>query len=388
MSAARIWRTWLGAGGIPGPLDRLLAHERVDGPTFRALTVAATWAATVAAALGPRDTAVLDQLRTIDPKDVLAGSALCAGGAAPDPVRRAMSTLRRRLDADPSWAAACLRHGVPAGFAPHVERRAARSGDDVVRSWLAAQTSRPPLWVRPRDPNVADALRTDGYRVEAHDGALTVEGARGIESSGVYREGRIEVQDAASQRCGAMAALRPGQIAWDVCAGRGGKTVQMADTLGGRGAVHATDIDEHKLKALKIRLRRAGLAGVVRIHRWDGVEVPVFGPEARKGFDVVLVDAPCSSTGTWRRNPDARLRVDPDEIGRFPELQRRLLALGAKALGPRGTLIYATCSFAVHEDEDVVDAVAAEAGLTVKQSAWFGPPSLDSDSLFASVLQR
>ena len=388
MNAARLWATWLGTSGVPGPLDRLLANERVDPPTFRALTAAATWGATVAAALGRRDAPVLEQLRRVDPTDLLGGASICTGGPGPEKVRRALLSLRKRLDATPGWASACLRSGVPEAWAPHLERRAALSGDDTVRGWLAALTTRPPLWVRPRDAAVAADLRAEGYRVRPHEGALAVEGSRGIESSGAYRQGRMEVQDAASQRCGARADLRPGQIGWDVCAGRGGKTTQLADGLGGRGAVHATDIDPSKLRVLKTRLRRAGLAGVVRVHAWDGLTVPTFGPETRGGFDVVLVDAPCSSTGTWRRNPDARLRVDPSEIQRFPELQRRLSVLGAGALGARGRLVYATCAFTVDEDEAVVEAIAGETGLTVRERAWIGPPSLDSDSLFVAVLSR
>lgn len=388
MNAARLWETWLGTEGIPGPLDRLLASERVDETTFRALTGAATWAATVAAALVRTDAPVLEQLRRIAPEDVLGGTAICTGGTGSDRLRRALGALRTRLDARPGWASACLRSGVPETWAPHVERRAARSGDDTVRSWLAAQSTRPPLWVRPRDGQVADDLRAEGYRVRPRDRALAVEGRRGIETSAAYRQGRMEIQDAASQQCGALAELRPGQIGWDVCAGRGGKTTQMADGLDGRGAVHATDIDSHKLRVLKTRLRRAGLAGVVRVHAWDGLAAPAFGPEARDGFHVVLVDAPCSSTGTWRRNPDARLRFDPAEIPRFPELQHRLLAQGAGFLGPSGRLVYATCSFLVDEDEAVVDAVAEETGLVVRERRWIGPPGLDSDSLFAAVLSR
>lgn len=388
VSAARLWRTWLGTEGIPGPLDRLLANERVDTATFRALTGAATWGATVAAALGRRDAPVLEQLRRLDPEDVLGGTAICTGGTGPDRIRRSLLSLRKRLDATPGWASACLRNGVPEAWAPHLERRAAVSGEETVRSWLAAQTTRPPLWVRARDADVAGDLRAEGYRVRPHDSALAVEGSRGIESSGVYRQGRMEVQDAASQRCGALVELRPGQIGWDVCAGRGGKTTQIADGLDGRGAVHATDIDPNKLRVLKTRLRRAGLAGVVRVHAWDGLTVPAFGPEARGGFDVALVDAPCSSTGTWRRNPDARLRVDPAAIPKFPELQHRLAVLAAGALGPRGRLVYATCSFTVDEDEAVVDAVSAETGLVVRERMWIGPPALDSDTLFAAVLSR
>jgi 16S rRNA (cytosine967-C5)-methyltransferase len=431
-----LWRTWLGRSGIPAPLDRFLAKARVDQAVFKQLVRAAAWSPTAVAVLDrgpppPGGAALCDRLRGLDPREVLAVAGVLAGDGGPPHLRRAAEGFRARLRSDRRWEARCLLSGVPAGFAPHVERWARQDGADAVLKWLGAQTTRPPLWVRPRGAGAAEALRGEGFQVTSVDGALRVTGEPAITSTDAFRSGRIEVQDLASQRCGALAAPDRGGLVWDVCAGRGGKTTQLADALylssggptpRGRGAVHATDVDRRKLEALRVRVRRAGLADVVRIRAWDGLAVPPFGHEVFRGggppgvfrggapprvfrggapprvfrggasrgggFDVVLVDAPCSATGTWRRNPDARLRVEPGAISGFAALQARLLGLGAEALGERGRLVYATCSWCLDEDEEVVARVAAERGLHVVSSRRFGPPDLDSDTMFAAVLTR
>jgi 16S rRNA C967 or C1407 C5-methylase (RsmB/RsmF family) len=377
---SEIWRAWLGEDAVPPPLDRFLSRQRADKDTFAAMGRATAWAATVAAALVPGAWAedregLLSQLRGLPPRDVLLAADACADRDAPRAIARAVSSLRSRLRDAPSWGAACVSHGVPAGWAAVMARRAALSGEGFVRRWLAAQCTRPPLWVRPREEAVV-SLRAEGWKVEEFpDGSARVTGARGIETSSAFRTGKLEVQDRASQQVALLAVPRPGQVVWDVCAGRGGKTVLLGHALAGRGSLHATDTDEGKLAGLKQRVRRAGLADVVRVRAWAGEGVPAFGPEARRGFDVVLVDAPCSSTGTWRRNPDARLRMEPGDLARFAETQKRLVELGMGVVKKGGKLVYSTCSVAVEEDEDVVGT-----------GALYGPPELDSDTLFGAVL--
>jgi 16S rRNA (cytosine967-C5)-methyltransferase len=212
--------------------------------------------------------------------------------------------------------------------------------------------------------------------------ALRVEGPRGITTSALYQAGRIEGMDRSSQLCAEKALPWPGARVWDAAAGRGGKTLVLARALDGRGSLQATDTDPEKLATLKTRLRRAGLADVVRIQPWDGQAVPQFGPEVRGGFDIVLVDTPCSSSGTWRRNPDAKLRVLPSALDRYRPVQEQLVALALSALRPGGKVVYVTCSFAVEENEDVVEA----SGATVVEQGRFAPPEVDGDTMFYAVL--
>ncbi len=371
------WREWLGEpGSVPPPLDTFLAFRRAERRVAETLS---RWCATATLAVhvekgdsAPGGVGLLDEIRALDPHLIEAVSRGKAG-----------VPQRDRLRASARWDERCVGHGVPAGFGPLLARRAERWGEERALRWLATQGERPPVWLRARDPGAAAELRAEGLEVVEEQGALRVIGRRRIEETAAYRAGKVEIRDLASQLLGARAEPRHGQVAWDVCAGRGGKTVQMADALRGKGSVHATDIDPRKLADLKVRVRRAGLADHVRIRGWDGEVVPDFGPEARRGFDVILVDAPCSSAGTWRRNPDARLRVDPAEAPGRAELQKKLLALAATALRPGGRLVYGTCSWLVEEDEDV----AASLPGFVVEDALFGPPEVDADTMYVATLR-
>ncbi len=160
-----------------------------------------------------------------------------------------------------------------------------------------------------------------------------------------YREGLFEVQDEGSQLLGEAVGARPGDEVLDLCAGAGGKTLQLAAALGGRGRVHAADPDPERLGRLRRRAERVGAAGLVTVHRAE----PPPGLLAGR----VLVDAPCSELGALRRGPDLRFRLDPASFDRFPPLQRALLEAASRHLGPRGRLVYATCTLRREENEEV-----------------------------------
>jgi 16S rRNA (cytosine967-C5)-methyltransferase len=367
-----MFRDWLGPRGTrPPPLDRFLAARRPAGPDVAALDRLVRRVVALVRAPAPGGSALLDQVRALPD----AALAAAARPPLPDAVAAARATAH-------TWPGRCAAHGIPPGFGPLLARRAERWGDAATLAWLARQDTRPPLWIRLRDPAAVDALRARGFTVDGEGPARRVSGPG--DPRVVMRDGGFEIQDLGSQQVAALAALRPGGRAWDVCAGRGGKTMALADALAGRGAVVATDVDEKKLAELKVRARRAGVADVVRVRAWDGERTPDFGPEARKGFDVVFVDAPCSASGTWRRNPDARLRTDPAEVPGFADLQRRLLELAATRVAPGGRLVYATCSVFVEEDE----ALSPGARFVPAGAGLYGAPEADADTLFGAVFVR
>lgn len=229
---------------------------------------------------------------------------------------------------------------------------------DKLILWLQR---RPPLWVR-RQGGEADAVRTElcaaGLPPQPHPrlaDALRLDNPRvNLYTVPAYSEGRIEVQDLASQGIGAVCAPRPGERWWDACAGAGGKALQLAGRMQGRGTVVATDLRAYKLEDLRRRARRAGLCNI-RTHAWDGTPLP----PRKATFDGVLVDAPCSCSGTWRRNPAARWTASEAEIGELQALQTRLLAAAATGVRPGGVLVYATCSLFAAENEAVADAFLA-----------------------------
>jgi 16S rRNA (cytosine967-C5)-methyltransferase len=264
----------------------------------------------------------------------------------------------------------------------------------VLSSFLKAQTTRPPLWVRVNHPDKTDhvvhTLCQEGYVVQNVEGALSVSGERGIFLSDVYKQGLIEIQDFASQKAGASVQARPGDVVWDACAGGGGKTLQIASRLQNKGAVYASDVREFKLEEVKKRARRAGFFNV-RCEPWDGVALPSFPREVEKrgGFDWVLVDAPCSSSGTWRRNPDAKYRIGESSVAEISALQKSILSNAARAVGAKGNLVYSTCSWLVDENEDVVRAFLSEnPSFHLLEMRLLGSPCANSDTLFSAVLAR
>ena len=279
------------------------------------------------------------------------------------------------------WARA---HGVPVWWVAPLHA----AWGDALPAFLEAQRRRPPLWVRLTRPDAAASLAAEGFSVRPDgSGAAVVVGSRPIHGTAAWRAGAMEVQDRASQEVGAQVPIAPGDRVWDACAGEGGKAMQLAARLGGRGALLATDVSASKLALLARRAARAGLQNV-RVHAWDARERLPLPREAPRGFAAVLVDAPCSSSGTWRRNPDARWTVGPDRLAELPAVQGALLEAAAYAVAPGGALVYATCSWLDAEDDGVVaDFLAHHPGWRRVGGGRFGAPVHDSDTLFAAVLR-
>jgi 16S rRNA (cytosine967-C5)-methyltransferase len=172
-----------------------------------------------------------------------------------------------------------------------------------------------------------------------------------IEQSDAYLRGAIEVQDTGSQlACEAVEAM-PDETVIDLCAGAGGKTLALAAAMKNRGTLLACDTDRGRLSRLTPRAERAGATGIQTFLLDPGKELLALD-RWRASADAVLVDAPCSGTGTWRRNPEARWRLTPKQLARYVELQARLLDLAAVLVKPGGRLIFVTCSLLDEEGAD------------------------------------
>ena len=215
------------------------------------------------------------------------------------------------------------------------------------------QQTRPPLWLRIQDRSPEDviaSLHRSGLDPVPHPRlkqALALPGAKvdlpGLEA---YRRGRIEVQDLSSQCIGIACAPEPGQCWWDACAGGGGKSLLLASLMHGKGIITASDVRENKFEDIRQRAKRAGFSNI-RTRLWDGgSELPV--PE--NSCDGVLVDAPCSSSGRWRRNPESRWILTGERVDELAALQKQILDFAAKAVKPGGVLVYATCSLLREEN--------------------------------------
>lgn len=155
--------------------------------------------------------------------------------------------------------------------------------------------------------------------------------------------GLVEVQDAGSQLVSIAAGAEPGMAVVDLCAGAGGKTLALAAAMRNQGRLLACDTDRTRLSRLTPRARRAGVS-IAETRLLDPGREAAASADWRGVADMVLVDAPCSGTGTWRRNPEARWRLSPARLDRLVATQHHLLATAVPLVRPGGTLVYVVCS--------------------------------------------
>ena len=172
-----------------------------------------------------------------------------------------------------------------------------------------------------------------------------------------FKDGVVEVQDEGSQIVSLLVGAKPGMRAVDFCAGAGGKALAMAAGMDNKGHVIACDVSKLRLEASAKRLRRAGVHNVER--RLLADERDKWIKRHKRHFDRVLVDAPCTGTGAWRRNPDGRWSLDEKDLDELKPKQARILATAARLVKPGGRLVYATCSLLREENEDQVAAFLA-----------------------------
>jgi 16S rRNA (cytosine967-C5)-methyltransferase len=170
-----------------------------------------------------------------------------------------------------------------------------------------------------------------------------------VQSERAFLEGLVEIQDEGSQLVSLLTGMKPGETAIDLCAGGGGKTLALAALSGNMGRIVATDDDQRRLAPIHTRLRRSGARNVeVRPPRGRGDE-PLEGLEGQA--DLVLIDAPCTGVGAWRRNPDAKWRVRPGSLAQRLREQDVVLARAMGFVKPAGRIAYITCSLLPEENE-------------------------------------
>lgn len=172
-----------------------------------------------------------------------------------------------------------------------------------------------------------------------------------------FQDGLIEVQDEGSQLAALLVDARPGHRVVDFCAGAGGKTLAMAAAMKNKGKIVACDTLKGRVERAGDRLKRAGAFNVER--RGLESERDPWVKRHAGSFDRVLVDAPCSGAGTWRRNPDAKWHLEPDDLTRLTALQKNILESAQRLVKPGGRLVYATCSLLSEENDAQVEAFLA-----------------------------
>lgn len=178
----------------------------------------------------------------------------------------------------------------------------------------------------------------------------------GIQAEPDFIKGRIEVQDEGSQLAALLSGAKPGETVIDLCAGAGGKTLALAALMGGKGRLVATDDDKRRLAPIHERLSRAGVHNA-DVRTPKGAADPL--DDLHGSADLVLIDAPCTGTGTWRRNPDAKWRMRPGALEQRIKDQAEVLDRAAALVGPGGRIAYVTCSVLPQENGAQVRAFLA-----------------------------
>ncbi len=201
--------------------------------------------------------------------------------------------------------------------------------------------------------------------------ALRIDGRKPVAASAPFRNGAVEVQDEGSQLVALLSDARPGQRVCDFCAGAGGKTLALAAAMENRGQIVACDVRGGRIDRAAQRLRRAGV-DTVRRQVLESERDP-WVKKHKAGFDRVLVDAPCSGSGTFRRNPEAKWRLAEADLSELTALQARILESACRLVKPGGRLVYATCSLLPEENEAQVErflAARPEFSLLPVEGVW------------------
>jgi 16S rRNA (cytosine967-C5)-methyltransferase len=365
----------------------------------------------------PRAT-LLGMLRRERGLDAQAIAALCDGSRhAPSPLSEpeAAALARDSRAAAPAY----VEGDYPEWLDPHLqhvfgEERSAEG---------AALASRAPLDLRintlaaERDQALAKLQHLNAAPTRWSPIGIRVRLAADAKSPAIHAEplflkGQIEIQDEGSQLAALLADAKPGEQVVDLCAGAGGKTLALAAAMENRGQIYATDLDKRRLAPIRARLERADARNVqVRTPTGRGASDILADLSGRA--DLIMIDAPCTGTGAWRRNPDAKWRIRPGALAERLKEQQAVLERAATLAKPGGRIAYVTCSVLAEENNDQVGAfltrhadfsvekpaevakvlgerayLFVRAALISDEGLLMTPRRTDTDGFFVSVLRR
>ncbi len=335
--------------------------------------------------------------------------AFSGGRFAPAPLTPAELEVLRRIDGHtlehPAMPDA-VRWEVPDWLLPLLaERFGASLGAEMAALAAPATLDLRVNLLKATREDASAALAAEGLEAEPtrfSPWGLRLSGRRPVTSGAAFQSGLVEIQDEGSQLIAALVGARPGMRVADWCAGAGGKTLALAMAMQNRGTLLACDVSAPRLEGAVRRLRRAGVHNVER----HLIEPGDKWAKRRAGsFDRVLVDAPCTGTGTWRRNPDARHRLGASDLAELLPKQAAILDQAASLVRSGGRLVYATCSLLTAENEAQVSAFLsrhADFALVPLAVAWpfpspppnqgdmlaLTPARHGTDGFFAAVLER
>lgn len=276
----------------------------------------------------------------------------------------------------PEWLHAELERALGASLETEMEAMLSRAALDLRVNTLKTDRA------AAQSALLREGVETDCSQLAS--GALRVRGNPKLDATQAYANGWVEVQDAASQAVCAMLNARPGERIVDLCAGAGGKSLALAAAMLNQGEILACDVDGKRLGRLAPRAVRCG-ATIIEL---TGDPYASHQHLAPQSADAVLVDAPCSGSGTWRRNPESKWTLDADRLNAYRVAQRQALDRAIELARPAGRVLYVTCSLFKSEGEDQVEALSARhAGWHAVTTRRYSPASTDTDGFFAALLQ-
>ena len=259
------------------------------------------------------------------------------------PMGRDLSSAPEHVQADiPEWTVSRFQASFGENWIAEAQALAGRAPLDLRVNTLKADRSKVLRGLKAPGAHET-ALAPEGIRVPAPEGPRRQAAAT---SEVAFAKGFFEVQDEGSQLAALLAGAAPGEQVLDYCAGGGGKTLAMAAAMENSGQIHAYDTDRRRLAPMVERLKRAGVRNDQLLEDAESL-APLQGR-----MDRVLIDAPCSGTGTWRRRPDAKWRLTPDNLEKRVADQDEVLDKASVFVKPGGTLAYVTCSVLPDENTD------------------------------------
>ncbi|MBN2741279.1 MAG: RsmB/NOP family class I SAM-dependent RNA methyltransferase [Rhodobacteraceae bacterium] len=364
--AERALTNWARANRYAGSKDRAAIRDHV----FDALRCRGSYAALGAGEQGRALMLGMMRAQGLDPDTLFTGEGYAPTALTADERAAYEAAVSDDSIAELDW---------PAWLRPILR-------DDLGPDYPAisqAMRARAPVFLR---VNLARGMRDQAKAALANEGIIAqphplvetalevTQGARLVQRSQAYLNGLVEVQDASSQAAAALLPLAPGDRVLDYCAGGGGKALAMAAACP-EAQIFAHDADPGRMGDLPTRAKRAGTRIVQR---------PPGDPGA--GYSLVLVDAPCSGSGTWRRTPEAKWRLDPARLSELCALQAKILSEAADLVAPGGALAYMTCSVLRAENEEQLNELC-ERGWLIELVRRFSPQT-GGDGFFAAILRR
>lgn len=249
---------------------------------------------------------------------------------------------------------------------------------------------------------VIGSLKKDG--VEVTETPFSPWGLRCIEKSYISRtkaftKGWIDIQDEGSQLIALLCDAQPGMQILDYCAGGGGKTLALGAAMQRKGRIVAADIDGRRLEKGRNRYKKASIADIVELRAFSDDRHRKWFKRQKETFDIVLVDAPCSGAGTWRRNPDMRWQNYGPNLEELKSLQVEIMDKASKAVKKGGKFVYATCSLLPEENENQISAFLERHPefeiVALDEKLGIGSPFMrltplrhKTDGFFAAVLRK